>query len=239
MQNVLCRLRCDTSAPNSPGRGETDHRVEVRPVQVHLAPRLVHEVADGRDRVLEHTVRRRVGDHQRTEPRPVGLDLGAKVVEVDVAVVVAGHDDDVEAGHDRARRVRAVRRRRDEAHDAVVVTAAAVVRADGQQPGVLTLRTRIRLQRHRVITRDLAEPLLEVAEEGEVAARLIEGSERMDRRPLGPADRCHLRRRVQLHRAGAERDHRSVEGDVAIARGIGDTGASTSRSDARGTPGAS
>ena len=42
MQNVLCRFRCDTSAPNRPGLGEPDQRVEVRPVDVHLTAGVVH-----------------------------------------------------------------------------------------------------------------------------------------------------------------------------------------------------
>ena len=46
MQNVLCRFRCETSAPKSPGRREPDQRVQVRAVDVHLAAVRVHDVAD-------------------------------------------------------------------------------------------------------------------------------------------------------------------------------------------------
>ncbi len=38
----------------------------------------------------------------------------------------------------------------------------------------------------------------------------------MDVRELGPADRNHLARRVQLHRARAERNHRTVEREVLV-----------------------
>ena len=37
MQNVLCRLRCETSPPNSPGLGAAEQRVEVGAVDVDLA----------------------------------------------------------------------------------------------------------------------------------------------------------------------------------------------------------
>ena len=144
---------------------EADERVEVRAVEVHLAAVLVHDLADLADRVLEHAVRRRVGDHQRAEPCSRCSSPWLEVVEVDVAVVVARDDDDVDAGHDRARRVGAVRRRRDEAHGALEVAAAAVVRADREQPRVLALRARVRLQRHRVVAGDLAQPLLEIGEQ--------------------------------------------------------------------------
>ena len=115
MQNVLCRLRCDTSAPKRARLGEADERVEVGAVEVDLAAALVHDVAHVADVRLEHAVGRRVRDHQRGEVGGVLVRLGLEVVEVDVAVVVARHDDDAHAGHHRARGVGAVRRRGDEA----------------------------------------------------------------------------------------------------------------------------
>ena len=43
MQNVLCRLRWQTSAPMSPGPAEPDLRVHVRAVHVDLAAVLVDD----------------------------------------------------------------------------------------------------------------------------------------------------------------------------------------------------
>ena len=48
-----------------------------------------------------------------------------------------------------------------------------------------------------------------------VATRLPERGKRMQAAELRPRDGQHLRRRVQLHRAGAERDHRSRQRQVA------------------------
>ena len=115
MQNVLCRFRCETSAPNWPGLREADERVQVGAVDVDLPARVVHEPADLADRALVHAVRRGVGDHQRRDVLGVLGELRAQVVEVDVAELVAGHDDDAHAGHHGARGVRAVRARRDQA----------------------------------------------------------------------------------------------------------------------------
>ena len=116
MQNVLCRLRCDTSAPNCPGLASADERVEVGAVEVDLAAALVHDGADVADVRLEHAVGRRVRDHQRGEVGGVLVRLRLEVVEVDVAVVVARHHDDPHARHHRAGGVGAVRRLGDEAH---------------------------------------------------------------------------------------------------------------------------
>ena len=47
-----------------------------------------------------------------------------------------------------------------------------------------------------------------------VSLRLVLGRKRMEPAELRPRNRQHLRRRVQFHRAGAERNHRGVETDV-------------------------
>ena len=104
--------------------GHADERVEVGAVEVDLATAAVDRVADVADGGLEHAVGRGVGDHQARQASGVLVDLGPQIVEVDVAVVVAGHDHDVESRHRRAGRVGAVRRCRDQAQVAVLVAAA-------------------------------------------------------------------------------------------------------------------
>ncbi len=101
MQNVLCRLRWRHVGAEPARAGQADQGVEVGAVEVHLAAVLVDEVADLADAVLEHAVGRRVGDHEGGEVVGVLGDLRPEVVEVDVAVVVAGDDHDPHAGHDR------------------------------------------------------------------------------------------------------------------------------------------
>ena len=86
-----------------------EQRVEVRAVDVDLAAGVVHGLGDLEHVVLVHAVRRRVRDHQRGERVGVRVDLGAQVVEVDVAGLVARDDDDLHAGEHRGCRVRAVR----------------------------------------------------------------------------------------------------------------------------------
>ena len=52
MQKVLCRFRCETSAPNSPGARQPDQRVQVGAVDIDLAAVGVHDVADVPDAAL-------------------------------------------------------------------------------------------------------------------------------------------------------------------------------------------
>ena len=58
------------------------------------------------------------------------------------------------------------------------------------------------------------------AEEALVALRLVGGREGMHAAELRPGDRDHLAGRVELHRAGAERDHGVREREIAATRSL-------------------
>ena len=205
--------------PEPAGPGHADEGVEVGAVEVHLAAGLVHRGADVADGGLEHAVGRGVGHHQGGHVGGVGGELGPQVVEVDVAVVVARHHHDLHADHRRAGGVGAVGRGGDEAHVAAVVAPAAVVGPDGEQTGELALRPGVGLQRHGVVAGDVGQPGLEVADQAAVALGVGHRRVGVHVGEPGVADGLHLRRRVELHRARAERDHRPVEGEV----GVGET----------------
>ncbi len=195
---------------------QADHRVHVRAVEVHLAAVLVNDRAHVGDRLVEHAVRRRIRDHERREHVGVLLGLRLEVGHVDVAGVGVLHDDDLHAGHHGARRIRPVRGLRDQTDVALRVVARFVIRANHQQAGVLALRARVRLQRHGGEAGDLGERALETIEHLAIALRLLDRRERMDLPELGPGHRIHLGRRVQLHRARAERNHRRREREIAV-----------------------
>ncbi len=135
-------------------------------------------------------------------------------VDVDVAVRRRRHDHDLEAGHDRAGGIGAVRGGGNQDDVARAFAARLVIRAHHRQAGELTLRAGIGLQRHRGKARDLAQRVFELVADLAVAFGLIVGRERMHPRELFPRHRIHLARGVEFHRAGAERDHRRIEADV-------------------------
>ena len=97
---------------------------------------------------------------------------------------------------------------------ALGVAARAVVRRDGEQAGQLALRPGVRLQRDGGVAGQRAQHLFQLRDHFAVAHGLRIRRERVDVGELGPRDREHLGRRVELHRAGAERDHRMGERDV-------------------------
>ncbi|MNC85334.1 hypothetical protein D3C83_09250 [compost metagenome] len=94
------------------------------------------------------------------------------------------------------------------------IAALAMVGADHHEAGELALRARVGLQRDRGKAGDRAQGGLELAEDLRVALRLIHRRERVHAAEVLPRNREHLGRRVQLHRARPERDHRRVEADV-------------------------
>ncbi|KZX20287.1 hypothetical protein ACH61_02610 [Rathayibacter tanaceti] len=200
--------------------GEAEQGVEVRAVDVNLAAGLVDEAADLGDLVFVDAVRGRVGDHQRGERLGVLADPGAQVVEVDVAQLVAGDDHDAHPREDSARRIGAVRAGGDQADGAVGVAAGPVPAADRQEPGELPLRAGVGLERDRVVAGEVGQPPLQLVDQRERALHVGLGRERVQVRELGPADRLHLSGGVELHRAGAERDHAAVQRVVGIGEAL-------------------
>ena len=67
------------------GPRQPDLRVQVGAVEIDLAAMAVHDVADIADVLLEHAVRRGIGDHHGGEVFRMLLRLGAEIVDVDVA----------------------------------------------------------------------------------------------------------------------------------------------------------
>ena len=199
--------------------GEPDERVEVRTVDVHLSTSGMYEGACLPDVLFEHPVRGRVGDHDRRDPRAVLRQLGAQVVELDRPVVGRGDHDDAQTRERRGRRIGAVRRCGDQTHVTVDVVGPRdrpQVAADRQQPGELALRTGVRLHRDRGVPGDLGEPGREGVDQLGVPGGLRARGVRVDRGELGPGDWLHLGRRVELHGARAERDHRTVQREVQV-----------------------
>ena len=200
------------------GLGHADHGVHVGAVQVHLAARLVHQVADFGDGFLEHAVRGRVRDHQRGQLVADLFDLGAQVREVHVAIGVRRHHHHIHAGELGRGRVGAVGRRRDQADVALVLAVGLVIAANGEQARVFALRARVGLQADVVVAGDLAQRSGQAVDQLGVALALRGGRERMDQRELGPGDGDHLGRGVQLHGARTQRDHRAVQGQVLVGQ---------------------
>ena len=195
---------------------QADHGVHVGAVDVHLAATVVDDGTDLADRFLEHAVGGRIGDHQRGQAFLVLAGLVAQVLDVDVAARVAGHHHHAHADHAGGSRVGTVGGGRDQTDVALAVAAALVVGTDRQQAGVLTLGAGVGLQRHGVVAGGGTEHRLQFVGELAVAFALLGRGERVQVAEFGPGHRDHLAGGIQLHGAGAQRDHRAVQRQVLV-----------------------
>src|SRR5258705_159529 len=193
------------------GPRQPDLRIHVGAVEINLSAMLVDDVANVADVLLEHAVGRGIGDHDGGEVFRMLFGPDAQIIDVGVAARVGGDHHDLHAGHAGGSRIGAVRRRRDQADLSMRFAARGVIGADRQQPGIFALRTRIGLQRDRVIACDVAQPFFQALEQRVIAVGLLAWRERVQRGEFGPGQRNHLGGSVELHGAGAQRNHRAVD----------------------------
>jgi hypothetical protein len=146
-------------------------------------------------------------------------DLRIEVVHVDRSVVGGGDDLDLQAREHRGGGVRAVRRLRDEHDRAALIAVRDMEVADREQSGEFALRAGVGLQGHPVVAGDRSQRVLEATDEGTPSLGLLGRGEGVDGGEFGPGDRFHLDGGVELHRAGAQRDHRPVQGQVPVGQG--------------------
>ena len=76
------------------------------------------------------------------------------------------------------------------------------------------MRTCIWLEGHGIKSGPFGQPVFQFGKHSAVAFRLIGGDKGVDGNHLRPAQRHHLSGSVQLHGAGAQRDHAAVQRDV-------------------------
>ena len=122
-------------------------RIHVRTVHVELTTAVVDDVAHFLDVFLEDAVGRGVSNHAGSQIVLVGFCLGAEVLEVDVAVVVAFDGNGCEAALDGARRICPVCRGGEEDDVAVSLSDIFQISADDAQTGVFAGGTGVRLER--------------------------------------------------------------------------------------------
>ena len=105
------------------GAAEADLRIHIRTVHVNLTTSGVDEIANIADTFLENSVGRGIGDHHGGEFVAVEVGLRAEVGEINIAVGVTGHGDNLHSDHHSARGVRSMRGGGDEADGAVSLAA--------------------------------------------------------------------------------------------------------------------
>ncbi len=195
-------------------RGDAHLSVHVGTIEVNLAAVLVHDFAHFTDSLFVHTVSGRIGHHDAGELIAGLFCFRTQVRQIDVAVLIAGDNHHFHPCHLGRGRVGAVRRAWDQADIAMAFVAALVIVTDCQQARVLTLSAGVWLHAKSVVAGQLHQPVGELVDHHMVAFRLICRAERVQLSEFRPGDRDHLSGGIQLHGAGAQRDHRLVQGQI-------------------------
>ena len=192
--------------------------VQVRAIQVHLAARLVNQLADLSNLLLKHTVSGRVGNHDAGNLGTVFLDLCLQVININRTVSSGCHTGNLQTSQSSRCRVGAVSRQRNQDGIALVVTVSLVEGTDSAQAGVLTGSARVRLQGHCIVTGNSNQPIAQVLNQLVPALCLVLRNQRVDVGETGPGDGFHLSCGVQLHGARAQRNHSAIQGQVLVCQ---------------------
>ena len=169
----LVKIQVRNISANVAIAGKAHKSIQVSAIDVDLASGLVNSVGHVLDAVLVHTVCRRVGDHQGGEILPVLGNLGHHVVDVDITVVLAGHDNHLHSRQHGARGVGAVSAGGNQADGAVGIPAGEVVAANCQQSRVLTLAARVGLKRNGVIPGQLGQPRFQMRHHDQISLGVL------------------------------------------------------------------
>ena len=182
--------------------GQTHQRVEVGTVDVDLPAVVMDDLADVGNALLEDAVGGGIGDHSAQAGRGTRRPWPRRSARSTLPLSSSQATTTRHAGHHRRRRVGAVRRSRDQADVAIASSPAAVIRPDRQQPGELTLRTGIGLDRHCVVAGYLGQITSRARRSvARYPCAWSGGAKGWIVGEIRPGDRDHLRRGVEFHRA--------------------------------------
>lgn len=193
---------------------ETDLGIHVCAVEIDLTTRFVDERADFADCGFEDAVGRGVGDHECPKFIAMVGDFFTQIVQIDIAQGVAADRNHCESRHDGTGWIGAMRGGGNEADAPVGLVEGEMVLADDEESGKFSLRACVGLERDSGKAGDFRKPALELGKNPLVALRLGDWCEGMQAGDGFPGEGEHFRRGVELHRAGAQGNHRSGEREI-------------------------
>ncbi len=127
VQIQVAHIRADVARTTQPHLG-----IHVGAIHIDLSTVTVDDGANLTDGRLENAMSGRVSDHERGQAAAVLLGFGGQIAHIHIAVRVAIDHHYFHAGHDRAGRVGAVGRRRNEADRALRFAVRPVIGANRQ-----------------------------------------------------------------------------------------------------------
>ena len=211
----LVQVRVDAVEAHVARADDAHDGVEVRAVVVAQSARVVDDLRDLEDVLVENADRVRIREHQS---RRVGTDGGAQRVEIDAAIRAGGDVHHLIAAHGGGGGVRSVGGVGHDDLRACGVAAVGVVCLDEQHAGEFAVCARSRLERDRVHAEDLAQLAAQNMQRLERALRRFDRLERVELRETRQRRHVLVDFGVVLHRAGAEGIEAVVHAVDALAK---------------------
>jgi hypothetical protein len=152
MWNTKCLVQvqvANVGTQKSRGR-QSNLSVHVGSIHVHLSSSIMNEVNHVTDVLLKQTIRAWIRDHDTAQLGLVLLHELAQMCHVNVSILQAADNNHTKSSHDGRRRIGSVCRGWDQANVTLSLPNRRLVRANGTQTSILTLRTTVGLQRHCV-----------------------------------------------------------------------------------------
>ena len=191
--------------------GPAGQRVHIRTVDVDLAAHRVDLIAYVADLGVKDTVGGGVGHHDAGDVVAVLGNLLIQIRQVNRAVLGGLHHNNAQVSQRCRGRIGTVRGSWDEHYIALVIAIGYVVAADGQEAGQLALGAGIGLDGDLGVAGDLGQPALNLFYQCAPTGGRFLWCVGVDACKLRPGNRLHGGRGVELHGAGAQRDHGAVE----------------------------
>src|SRR5262245_18097824 len=134
VQIQMTDIRADVAGPTNPNL-----RIHIRAIHIDLAAVGMNDLANAPDIGLEYPVRGWVGQHQGRQPLPMLRSLGFKVLQIYIALCIAGHGHNRHPDHGRAGWIGSMSRDGDEADVAMKFALAPMICPDNHQSRILPL----------------------------------------------------------------------------------------------------
>ena len=190
------------------GAGEAYLRIHIRTIHIHLTPIGVNDPGNLANAFLVHTVGAGVGHHQAGKITLVCFCFFTQIGYVNVALLVAFHQHNFHAAHRGGSGVSAMRRSRYQRDIAMRIATRTVVGLDHHQPRILALRAAVGLKTHLGEAGNFTQRVIQIGDDFLKTCNLIEWYKGMNVGKLRPGNRQQLGCGIELHGAGAQRNHR-------------------------------
>ena len=134
VQIQVTDVRSNQSRTREPHLG-----IHVSPVHVNLSTVCMNHFSNVQDAFLKHSVRRWVCNHKRSQMSGMLFRFGPQIVQVNISLVIATHNNNPHSCHHCGRGIGPMRRRRNKTDVPMLIAPRRMIGSNHHQPCEFTL----------------------------------------------------------------------------------------------------